>query len=580
MPLLRTYLVIPALGLVGVGPFRAAAQDPVNAHTPPPAVERCGSGTLTVSVGGEPVGEEQYEVRCAEDGSMFARGTTRIALGGLTADYTVEMTLDSSAVPSLVTAIGTTSSGPMNDTLTMRGAQSALTRGGTTQPVSASAGAAYMGNNLFWPVVFLLARYDEGEGGEQKIPVFPSLAATLTYAGADTVTPATGGSGAARTYHRYALGLGPAPIFAWTDASGRFAAMVVPAARLIVNDTRDAAYSPALAAVGGTAAAPPPPDYSVSPDAPYTAEEVTVNAGGHTLAGTLLIPKGGSAPHPAAITITGSGQQTRDEALPIPGLGDYAPFRQIAETLAARGIAVLRVDDRGVGGSTGTESLQGATSTSFADDARAQLRFLRARPDIDGTRIALIGHSEGANIAPMIAAGDSNIAALVLMAGTATRGDSVLLEQMEDLLARDTTMSTKQRNDARQQQREVLRKLAAGESVPGLSGAAWLREFIAYDPLSVIPDVHQPVLILQGANDRQVLAHHARKLAAAFERAGNEQVTLRIYPSLNHLFLPSETGAVSEYGSLPDVSLGEDLLVEIGNWLVRELNVGGSRSTR
>lgn len=531
-----------------------------------------------MSVGGETVGEEQYEVRCNRDGSLFARGTTRIALGGVTADYTVEMTLDSSAVPSLVTAVGTTSIGPMNDTLTMLGAQSALTRGGKTQPVPASDGAAYMGNNLFWPMVFLVARYDPDKGGEQKIPVFPSLTATLTYQGADTVTPAAAGTGAARIYHRYAVALGPAPITAWTDASGRFAAMAVPAAQLIVNDTRDAAYAPALAAAGGTAAAPPPPDYSVPPDAPYTAEEVTVNAGGHTLAGTLLVPKGGNVPYPAAITITGSGQQTRDEALPIPGLGDYAPFRQIAETLAARGIAVLRVDDRGVGGSSGRESLQGATSTSFAEDARAQLRFLRARPEIDGTRIALIGHSEGALIAPMIAATDSGVAALVLMAGTATRGDSVLREQMEDLLARDTAMSSEQRSEAREQQRDLLRKLAAGESVPGLSGAAWLREFIAYDPLSVITDVRQPALILQGENDRQVMAHHARKLAAAFERAGNKQVTLRIYPSLNHLFLPSETGAVSEYGSLPVVSLGEELLDEIGNWMVRELNVGGSRS--
>lgn len=570
-------VAIAAFVLAGSVWSRSAAQAPVTGHPAPPAVERCGKGTLTVSVGGETVGEEQYEVRCAQDGTLFARGTTRIALGGLTADYAVEMTLDSSAVPSLVTAIGTTSTGPMNDTLTMLGARSALTRGGSTQPVSASEGAAYMGNNLFWPMIFLLARYDPAMGGEQKIPVFPSLAATLTYQGADTVTPAAAGTGAPRIYHRYAVALGPVPITTWTDASGRFAAMAVPAAQLIVNDTRDAAYAPALAAAGGTAAAPPPPDYSVPPDAPYTAEEVTVNAGGHTLAGTLLIPKGGNAPHPAAITITGSGQQTRDEALPIPGLGDYAPFRQIAETLAARGIAVLRVDDRGVGGSTGRESLQGATSTSFADDARAQLRFLRARRDMDGTRIALIGHSEGALIAPMIAAGDSNVAALVLMAGTATRGDSVLREQMEDLLARDTAMSSEQRSAAREQQQDVLRKLAAGESVPGLSGAAWLREFISYDPLSVIPEVSQPVLIVQGENDRQVMAHHARKLAAAFERAGNRQVTLRMYPSLNHLFLPSETGAVSEYGSLPVVSLGEEILVEIANWLVRELDVAGSR---
>jgi predicted acyl esterase len=93
-----------------------------------------------------------------------------------------------------------------------------------------------------------------------------------------------------------------------------------------------------------------------------------VSAKGFTLAGTLLIPISGNRPFPVVITITGSGQQTRDEALPIPGLEKYLPFRQIAETLAARGIAVLRVDDRGVGKSTGIDTLKNASSFDFADE--------------------------------------------------------------------------------------------------------------------------------------------------------------------------------------------------------------------
>src|SRR5690606_10195194 len=249
---------------------------------------------------------------------------------------------------------------------------------------------------------------------------------------------------------------------------------------------RDAAYLPALADAAGIPAAARAPDYSAPPDAPFTAEEVTVEADGYTLAGTLLIPRQASGPHPAALTITGSGQQTRDSALPIPGLEDYAPFRQIAETLASRGIAVLRVDDRGVGGSTGAETLANATSSSFADDVRAQLRFLRSRADIDGDRIALIGHSEGALIAPMVAVGDSAVAALVLLAGTALPGDSVLREQLADALARDTTRTEAQKAEMRAQQEETLRRIAAGDSVPGVGGAAWLREFIAYDPLPTI----------------------------------------------------------------------------------------------
>src|SRR5215212_608013 len=123
----------------------------------------------------------------------------------------------------------------------------------------------------------------------------------------------------------------------------------------------------------------PSADYSAPAGAPFTAEEVTVKANGFTLAGTLLLPKTGAKPFPAVITITGSGQQTRDEPVPFPGLEKYGLMRQVAETLAARGMAVLRVDDRGVGGSGGRDTLMNATTSGFADDVRAQVAFLRSR---------------------------------------------------------------------------------------------------------------------------------------------------------------------------------------------------------
>jgi dipeptidyl aminopeptidase/acylaminoacyl peptidase len=504
---------------------------------------------------------------------MSARGSSRLSLGGMTADYVVTMELDRAAVPRLVTAKGTSSTGPLDDTLELRGAESRLTRDGSAQTIPATPGAAYVGNNLFWPLVFVLARYEPETGGAQQIPVFPSLTASLRYAGPDTVTPATAAAGPPRAYHRYALTLGPAPIVLWTDDAGRFAALHVAAARLLVTDARDAAFAPALASAAGSGAAVRPPDYSPPPDAPFTAEQVVVEADGFTLAGTLLLPKNRRGPHPAAITITGSGQQTRDSALPIPGLERYAPFREIAETLAARGIAVLRVDDRGVGGSTGAATLSTATSSSFAGDVQAQLRFLRARADIDGARIALVGHSEGALIAPIVATRDTTVAALVLMAGTALRGDSVLREQMEDALARNTALNETQRAGAREQQRETLRRLAAGDSVPGITGAAWLREFIAFDPLETIARVRQPVLVLQGAHDRQVLEHHAHAIVQSLERSGNTRTALHVFPTLNHLFLPSETGAISEYGSLEQQSLPDVLLGTLSDWLADVLNV-------
>lgn len=165
------------------------------------------------------------------------------------------------------------------------------------------------------------------------------------------------------------------------------------------------------------------PDYSAPVGAPYTALTVRVPTSmGHSLAGTLTLPAGVVGPVPAVVTITGSGPEDRDEA--IPPVKGYRPFREIADALARRGIAVLRMDDRGFGDSEGSHAT--ATSRDFADDIRAGLAFLRARPGIDGKRLALVGHSEGGLIAPLIAATDSGLRGIVLMAGPAFTGRKIL----------------------------------------------------------------------------------------------------------------------------------------------------------
>jgi hypothetical protein len=111
------------------------------------------------------------------------------------------------------------------------------------------------------------------------------------------------------------------------------------------------------------------PDYSAPAGAPYTAEEIVVRTpAGHQLAGTLTRPTGATGRVPAVVTITGSGAQDRDESIPV-GTG-FRVFRRVADTLGRRGIAVLRLDDRGVGGSGGAAN---ATSADFANDIRAAL---------------------------------------------------------------------------------------------------------------------------------------------------------------------------------------------------------------
>jgi len=317
-------------------------------------------------------------------------------------------------------------------------------------------------------------------------------------------------------------------------------------------------------------------DYSAPPNAPFTAEEVTVTTKGYTLAGTLLLPKAGKRPLPAVITITGSGQQTRDEPIPIPGLEKYKPMRQVAEALASQGIAVLRVDDRGVGGSDGRDTLMTATTSSFADDVRAEVAYLRSRSEIDPKRIALVGHSEGGMIAPMVAANDSQIAAIVLLAGSGKRGDQISMEQLTVVLDTTPGVTPELKKQKLAEEQEMITAVQTGGDLskyPSQVSLPWTKEFWTYDPLTMIRKVRQPILILQGALDRQITAEQADLLEKAAREAGNKAVTKQIFPNLNHLFLTAKTGGIDEYSKLETSAIGDDVLKVLGNWLALKLGV-------
>ena len=311
-------------------------------------------------------------------------------------------------------------------------------------------------------------------------------------------------------------------------------------------------------------------DYSAPPGASFTAEEVTIPVATYSLAGTLLVPKTGTR-HPAVVMITGSGLQTRDQRIPLPGLEQYAPFRQIAERLASNGIAVLRVDDRGSGGSTGRETLANVTTTSLAEDTRAQVAWLRGRKEIDPERITVIGHSEGASIAAMLGASDPKLSGVVMMAGVAKRGADVSIEQQEDMLRSATTMTEEAKAAAREKQKESVKTILAGGTVPGVPVNAWVREYFAYDPLPTARKIKQPLLILQGERDRQVYQEHAQMLAEAVQAAGNKDVTVKVFPTLNHLFLPSTTGSFSEYSHLASSKVPDTVLDTLADWLKKEM---------
>lgn len=332
---------------------------------------------------------------------------------------------------------------------------------------------------------------------------------------------------------------------------------------------------------------------------PYRAEDVRYRneAAGIELAGTLTLPTG-EGPFPAALLITGSGAQDRDETL----LG-HKPFLVLADALTRRGIAVLRVDDRGVGGSGGDPAE--ATTEDFAGDALAGVAHLNSRPEIDPKAVGLVGHSEGGVVGPMAAARSEDVAFIVLLAGTGLPGDEILLRQNELILR-----AAKLPDRAVARQVEALRRLieivksepdnekAAGKmkglvaeiagnlegddkEALGLSGdtvgalsrqlaSPWFRYFLGYDPRPALEQVRCPVLAVIGENDLQVPADaNLAEIERALKAGGNTRYAVEKLPGLNHLFQHSETGSPSEYGAIEE-TFAPEALERVGNWILEQ----------
>jgi len=303
-----------------------------------------------------------------------------------------------------------------------------------------------------------------------------------------------------------------------------------------------------------------PIDYGAPEGAPYTAEDVTVHTpAGLALTGTLTLPDARPGRVPAVVTITGSGAEDRDERIPL--VEGYRPFWQIADTLARRGIATLRLDDRGINGSDAGPPT--VTTADFAEDIRAALAYLRTRPEIDGSRLALVGHSEGGIIAPMVAASDSSLKGIVLMAGPAYTGRRILAYQQRNAVDHATTLTPEERQEALAQSARATDSLAAR--------SAWMRYFLDYDPVVTARTVTVPVLILQGATDQQVTPEQADTLAAAFRAGGDRDVTMRKFPDTDHLFLADPDGYPGGYPVLPSRAVRPEVLGAIADWLVRHL---------
>ena len=346
--------------------------------------------------------------------------------------------------------------------------------------------------------------------------------------------------------------IGPAVALFQLDRGGMLVAGSVPAQRLVLQRTAG------VQGTGMPSLVMARRDYAAPAGAAWVAEEVSIpSADGVRLSGTLALPAGTSAARKvgAVVLISGSGPQDRDESVPtVPG---YRPFRDIADTLARRGIAVLRYDDRGFGESTG--NFAAATPLDFAQDVRAAVAWLRARPEIAAGRVGLIGHSEGGLVAPIVAADDKAIGAVVLLAAPARRGRELLEYQQRYQIERDTTLDAAGVDSAR----------AAGrEQLDSLSGSSrWWSFVLGYDPLPTAVRLRMPVLILHGETDRQVTADQAAELAQAIRGAGNPRVTAHVFAQTNHLFLTDPDGDPAGYARLRDRKVRKPVLGLLSDWL-------------
>lgn len=308
---------------------------------------------------------------------------------------------------------------------------------------------------------------------------------------------------------------------------------------------------------------------------PYREEDVAFDNPAFAdvrLAGTLTLPEG-QGPFPAAIMITGSGGQDRDESL----MG-HKPFAVIADHLTRHGIAVLRFDDRGVGQSTGTYAT--ATSADLATDANAAFAYLLTRPEIRTDAIGMIGHSEGGMIGPIAMRSNDRVAYFVSLAGPGTDLIHLMLAQRR-LLTAQMGLSQAEIDRAEPVMRSLFEAMASADSPEAGYDAAmavmtpeakvalgmtaemdgaivvrqvsgpWFQYFLKYDPVPNWQAIDVPLLAINGSLDLQVPA--AANLAAIrAATTANPDVTIVELPGLNHLFQTSSTGAVGEYATIEE----------------------------
>jgi hypothetical protein len=402
-----------------------------------------------------------------------------------------------------------------------------------------------------------------GTKAGDKLPAFvpPQMTATVTVMSATDDRVRT--QSEVLQIRRYELVLVTptlsAQIEMWADASGRMLRLTV------VDQAFDVVRTDIASITSRREQAARPND-----------QAVTIPAYGFGLKGTLSQPASKPSPtfrFPALVLVGGPEPVDREESV-----AGVPVFGQLASALADAGFIVIRYDNRGVGQSGGRADT--ANLSDYADDAGAVVDFLKRRKDVDPARIAMLGYGEGGAVASVAASRGGSIAALVLVAAPGVTGGALALEQQTRLLAR-LNIPEAEKNAKLQLQQKLHLALITGTGLEALpadlvrrSDTPWFRSFLVYDPARVVKNVGQPILVVHGELDREILPANADKLAAVAKarkgRAGEATKLVKI-PGINHLLVPAQTGETEEYGRLADRTVSPDATSAIGAWLKEAL---------
>jgi uncharacterized protein len=349
----------------------------------------------------------------------------------------------------------------------------------------------------------------------------------------------------------------------------------------------------------------PPRPQTPTPPFSYKSEDIEYFNSDNSIkyAGTITIPPG-KGPFPAAILITGSGQQDRDETM----MG-HKTFAVIADHLTKQGFIILRVDDRGVGGTTG--DAKNATTADFAKDVMVGLDYLKKRPEVNAKKIGMIGHSEGGMIAAMIGAERKDIDFIVLLAAPGIKITELMVEQnravftksglpeksvsayaalyrklIETIITSDTAQVKENLTAVVDKWRDTTDKAAVVSTTgifntntrdefvnqfAGLAANPWFSYFFRFDPTPYLEKLSSKVLALNGAQDVQVLsASNLAGIRTALQKSKAKTVDIVELPGMNHLFQTCKDCSVIEYSKLEE-TFSPIALQKMSEWLKKNV---------